>query len=247
MRIISKFKDYYDCGMSWGQDSSLVYLRNMQEIDHKILYLGPRSKKSPFVYGNNNPPLREYTIGFCGKIYGCLAMCHYISEHSYLRLDKEQFCYDIQDVDRFVETFYDEQQKEYYNSPLRKTRRFGTTFAVVGSRNLVSVRRSYCEEFFTYFKQIKENYLDVFIERKSPIFVIYPWESYNNKGKTVLNEQLSKFSFAKVFDPVIAYQELSMFMGGMASPEKNIPEVSDLDMIEAKGFDNWSFRKMPSN
>jgi hypothetical protein len=37
-----------------------------------------------------------------------------------------------------------------------------------------------------------------------------------------------------------------MFVGGMASPEKTIPNISDADLIEAKGFDGWSFRKMPS-
>jgi hypothetical protein len=37
-----------------------------------------------------------------------------------------------------------------------------------------------------------------------------------------------------------------MFLGGMASPEKPIPPVSDADMVICKGFDpKYSFRKAP--
>jgi len=31
----------------------------------------------------------------------------------------------------------------------------------------------------------------------------------------------------------------------MAMPDKPIPEVSDADMVIAKGFNKWSFRKEP--
>jgi hypothetical protein len=36
-----------------------------------------------------------------------------------------------------------------------------------------------------------------------------------------------------------------MFMCNLAVPQKPIPEVSDADMVVAKGFDKWSFRKEP--
>lgn len=42
-----------------------------------------------------------------------------------------------------------------------------------------------------------------------------------------------------------AYQELQMWMSNQAIPHKPIPKVSDKDMVTAKGFDKWSFRKEP--
>ena len=37
-----------------------------------------------------------------------------------------------------------------------------------------------------------------------------------------------------------------MFLGGMSSPEKPIPPVSDADMVICKGFDpKYSFRRAP--
>jgi len=31
MRIISKFRDYYDIGLSYGQDDDLIYIRKSEE------------------------------------------------------------------------------------------------------------------------------------------------------------------------------------------------------------------------
>ena len=46
-------------------------------------------------------------------------------------------------------------------------------------------------------------------------------------------------------DTFTAYQELQMYFGALAQPNKPIPNVSDKDMVSIKGFDKWSFRKRP--
>lgn len=53
MRIISKFVDYYDCVRRMGEDRSILYLRNKEEIE------------SPF----RGLPYGCHIVGFCGKIY----------------------------------------------------------------------------------------------------------------------------------------------------------------------------------
>jgi hypothetical protein len=59
------------------------------------------------------------------------------------------------------------------------------------------------------------------------------------------NDCLEPLKFVRVFDPYTAYQEIYMFVCNTAMPDKPIPKVSDADMVTAKGFDKWSFRKEP--
>lgn len=248
MRIISKFKDYYDCGMSWGQDSSLIYLRIPQEKEGEVYVASPELEH---FWDRSKAPSQEYVIGFCGKVYGCIAQLNRVKKEKFIfgRSEKvielvEHHCYNIEDVDRHVEKFYDDEQKEVYYSSGKRSK-FRNSYNYTVMRKDYTNRRLACEDFFSFFEEKRNSYFHHFVDNKAPIFVQYEKTKYE-KNRVVINEQLSKFNFAKLFDPVIAYQELSMFVGGMASPEKTIPNISDADLIEAKGFDGWSFRKMPS-
>ena len=53
--------------------------------------------------------------------------------------------------------------------------------------------------------------------------------------------------FYKVIDAFTAFQEISMFIGGVLGiGEKEIVEIEDKYKIGQHGFDKWSFRKEPS-
>jgi hypothetical protein len=60
-----------------------------------------------------------------------------------------------------------------------------------------------------------------------------------------INAWLAPVEFYRVMPVEQAYQELSMYLGGLASAEKPIPEIDDVTMAGAKGFDKHSFRKDP--
>jgi len=60
------------------------------------------------------------------------------------------------------------------------------------------------------------------------------------------NSRLKELDFAKIFNPIKAYQEITMFMNNLAVPIKPIPKISDVTMAEAKGFNKYSFRKDPT-
>ena len=61
-----------------------------------------------------------------------------------------------------------------------------------------------------------------------------------------MNAPLSDLDFAKVMPPYQAYQEIRMFLGNMAQPEKPIPQIDDETMVEIKGHGGkYSFRKPP--
>jgi len=46
MRIVSEFRDYYDCIQAMGQDRSLVYVKISKEVD--CSYRGVNSPVYPF-------------------------------------------------------------------------------------------------------------------------------------------------------------------------------------------------------
>lgn len=57
---------------------------------------------------------------------------------------------------------------------------------------------------------------------------------------------LKNINFPKILDPFTAYQELSMWVGGVLPKTGNeMVSISDEDKITKRGFDKWSFRKMP--
>lgn len=63
----------------------------------------------------------------------------------------------------------------------------------------------------------------------------------------VFNDKLEPLEFYRVIDPYTAFQEIDMYIGNiLVGVNDSVPAVSDKDMIEAKGFDNKSFRKDPS-
>ena len=70
---------------------------------------------------------------------------------------------------------------------------------------------------------------------------------HSREYKIVYNECLKELEFFRLMDTFTAYQELQMYFGAMAQPNRPVPQVSDKDMISIKGFDNWSFRKPPKS
>ena len=99
------------------------------------------------------------------------------------------------------------------------------------------------------------NALPIFRELKVPVFVYdgdfdrttfdkkrYGFNSF--KPMFFINPLLKNYEFYKVFDTFQAFQEISMFMGGvLGAGEKEITVVADKYKIAQHGFDKYSFRK----
>ena len=64
-----------------------------------------------------------------------------------------------------------------------------------------------------------------------------------------INPVLKDFNFMRVLDPVTAYNELRMFIGGvLTNPEKDVDQVSMEYRYRQKGFDEkYGFRKRPKS
>lgn len=259
MKIVSNFSDYYDCGLAWGRDEAVMYLRLKKELQPDTAQPGfPPFKACSRAcwrhgtwYDDQNTTYKK-VVGFCGKVYGALNFNKHGGNTGH---HIEAWCYSVDDVDRFVEQHYSDDEKErYYQPPLKGKTYWRREYR--DSKNAPQVeRRFFVNEFFEEMEKVRSKHLSYFAEQGVPIFVtvcekdkVYQLARSNNKipPRLILNDCLKDVNFQKVFDPVAAFQEVSMFVAGMAVPSKPMPEISDETMRDIKGFDKWSFKKEPS-
>jgi hypothetical protein len=235
MLIISKKKDYYDGVVgTMGIDKTLVYDREIIEVEEKNFpsifqrkgFSWKKSKDSVFLnIGNHTIKNEQYKnyqncsnfiIGFCGKLYIGWKLYHE-NRKVYPEILTTTITYDFDLIKTIVDN------KGWYGS---------------------------IEEHYNYIKNY--NALQLFRNFKAPIFIydsdynrISIGHYYRRDEKLFINPNLSDYQFYKIFDSFQAFQEISMFMGGvLGHGEKEIIEVADKYKIEQHGFDyKWSFRK----
>lgn len=245
MYIISKKKDYYDgVAGTIGIDKTIVYNRETLEFDEKNEFPECFSTKGkswietreyPFSslnyfdiekkYNKEHQKFGYFIIGFCGKLYVGWKLYKEIIEFGNAKL--------------ITTITYDKELINEIFVPVRK----------YWGGNILNDDINYIENY---------NAIDIFRKYKTPVFLFD--NDYNRKylninhysgkkEKFIVNPNLSTYEFYKVFDSYQAFQEISMFIGGvLGNNEKQIIEVSDKNKIEQHGFDyNWSFRKEKQN
>lgn len=238
MKVISKFHDYYDCVLAMGIDLNTLYIRKKEEVELDEFPF-PTFWCRSTTYPKWIVTFRETIVGFCGKIYPILEV---IAND---RWDDPVFCYSVEDVDAVVEANYRDNQIESYRWKKERKGRNHWRRWRHHNRWPHDQRRQNVEKFFNECEEKKTAYENLFIEHRCPIFVA----RYDGSTKSTItyNDQLKSLGFVRVFDPYTAFQEVHSYVSGLASPFKEIPEVSDKDLLEAKGFDlKWSFRKEPT-
>jgi hypothetical protein len=220
MRIISDFHDYYDCGQKLDLDKQSLYIRKEQTEEHSWIFPDIN------VWRNYDPIFELLVVGFCGKLYPIFKL-----HAPYPFMYNISYCYRMEQIDSFIQTYYKKEVIDQY-------------FASPEYKHAIRIRdRSDFEEFFKewdlHVGEYEKRYAKTFEEKRCPIFVI-------DKKAIHYNRQLKPLDFVKIFDPMKAYQEINMFMSNLAVPIKPIPNINDVTMAEAKGFNKYSFRKDPS-
>lgn len=259
MRIISEYHDYYDVVQAMGQDQAVVYLRRPVENFYKAYsdYPFPRLQAHgiwQYLRRLYAPTVDQYIVGFCGKIYPVLEL-NGNGWNWRGNVGGGSFCFNVDDVDRHIEaTCKPEAVEEYrWKKPQRLNRypRF--------RHYSPEARRELFVSFFAECSAKQNNFGQIFVDSKCPIFVatctpISKWEAERHQdfGKITLNGSslhpqrgLKELEFYRLFEPFTAFQELAMYFGNIAQPNRPIPTVSDKDLAEAKGFNKHSFRKDP--
>jgi hypothetical protein len=220
MRIVSrKYKDYYDHLQGIDRESEPVYIRESVEMECPKIYkfLTLRAE-----FGEMGIYKENYSIGFCGKVYPLTILSNRTGPTSW------QYCYNKESVDGFFKT---NNLNWYFTNAS-----YGTYIHGVINEKIV-------RKFFEDWKSKQESYQHIFETYKCPIFVVEHPIYRHKPVKLTLNAHLNRLEFFRVFDAYSAYQEIRMYLSNMAMPNRPIPSVSDKDLIEAKGFDKYSFRK----
>lgn len=249
MKIISKFRDYYDIGSSMGVDESITYVRNLQKVERPNSDLplargyfsnGRRLQLIETILDNRRPrwPKRAFEgtfhiLGFCGKLYPFFTC--------------------------MVNTPYASKRKTHYEASEEAARDYlySRTLRIHHDRETVEKA---LEDMKRGFPSVIEDDA-LFHELGVPSFII-PFQGSsldanlagehsikcdNLNDRIYLSPCLADFEFYKVVDSFTAYQEISMYISGVLGVNKVPPvQISDEDMRDAKGFDRMSFKKEPT-
>lgn len=238
MKIISKYKDYYDSTRAYDTDDSIIYVRETKYVHRDKLsaviskfrteraYINDRGESFPFI---DNLGVHRVLVGFCGKLYPAYEINHVHVGQSY---GHNMFAYSNADISKSI----DRMQEEIKRIERRPYAIGHGTGRIV--KRLLNRGPSYCT-FMDKFPQKIDD--DIFRELNAPVFVI-ALDSRCSDG--VLNPNLNKLEFFRVFDSFSCYQELSMYVGNILTQPDIAPQRVGSDEIIAKqkGFDEYSFR-----
>lgn len=259
MKIVAKEKDYYDSAQYAGVDETLVYVRTpykvniKDEFDNKFLKaainLGPRWGDNRWRYNADEMKCigEPFIIGFCGKIFPGVELQVEDGKDS---LGHKKF-----------KTIYAYSYKNLI-ALLEKHKLKAELAEVQDKTAFWGNNKKATMEFFNLKKQNKK-FEKFFVENKIPIFIIVENKKvkigmeatgvYNTKtpvlegGGLIANINLKDHHFFENIDAYTAYQEISMYLGGVIP--RDTPEmatISDENMLKKKGFITpQSFRSMP--
>ena len=258
MLIISKFHDYYDAVLKEGIDKTLVYKRDTSEhlfnanpyrledvkvspevkelisdVKHGIPHVSKRD------WRDDSFEAHPFIIGFCGKIYvGYLLQTEV---WNYMRTDYiKEIVWDTDGIIAFMGKHKLETSLDRF-SDMKKPSKTFRRFTSYGNKQYKKFHMSEMDEVFNMFQDNKV-LQDWFVQYHTPVFKLVP-ARYDYDVNLILNPVLKDCDFIRVVDPYTAFQEISMFLGGVlgvGTPE--IVEVSDKTKAYKHGMDSTSFR-----
>jgi hypothetical protein len=236
MKLISKFKDYYDNVLNTllREEDKLFYKREEELINDKFDYFDKLNKVYDFKRSEKfikNHKTKEtiniyaYNLVFCGNLYN-FTLFHIQSSFSetfkiaknfdeYKKLAEEH----IENFKFDTKYYWNENNNRFYHNTEKSVRNF--------------------------FDIKIENISAISNELKSYSFLYFTNNRINGKNIYLNNPKLEYLHFEKIKDPYTAAQEVSQYINGVLSCVCT-PEVkfTDKDILMAKGFDpKISFRK----
>ena len=232
MKIVGNIKDYYDgAATQFGYSDDVIFNRTSSQI------VGTEEieKISKRLLGLCKCSV---TIGFCGKIY------YGLENIGYGEGEKSRWLYPYfkKDVDTVLEIYNKEKERRG-----RKIWSFGKhleEFSV--SCGCIKL------EIWQTQRGIGSGWLDsiedhkIFEDLGCPIFSV-EYTKYGTNPTLTKNPILRHLDFERFIDPYTAVQEIEMYLGRLATNNTPpMPVGSDKVIAESKGFDNFSFRKLPT-
>lgn len=258
MRVISKFKDFYDSALQHGADQSRVFVRERQEFLTQQRY-GSQAPKLPAVYepfvslmGQDAPhtwsktnPRTSRTVQvlavvilFGGTLYPCARVRVYEKKFPSYRsepieedlADSERFIYGAPELHRILTAELGDGMDDKKTVPFWHRR--GRHQEAAGT----------VEQLWdAFFAQGNRRRADGLAQELHVAAAVY----CPVRALFELNPKLADYQLYRVLSPEQALQELEMFLGNLAMPERHTVEIEDKYRIPQHGFDARSFRKDP--
>lgn len=208
--------DFYDCGLSLGIDPSIILVRGKSKSIPVDVAGGSLRTVDIRLKSRFSDylSLETVSVAFCGKVYRGLLAKNGLQRHEGI--------WSLDGAKKWCGQFKD------------------TSLSVhTGWRE----EKMTLEKYFAPFPASKELW-DYMIANKVSIMVDI-WHSWHDEKVFEINPyMLKQIGFAKALDPYTAFQELSMWIGGVlggTSPE--IVRITDDQVLIANhGFDKHSFR-----
>lgn len=246
MRIISKQRDYYDAAQNMGTDDRLTFLRKQKDLekfelpkDLQDLYdnmpkytAAVASKKYNFRrYPRSRYSIERFLVGFCGEVYPIIQLATTPNLREYTA-----WAYNAIDVINFLSKYKLDNELETF----------------LTSKHSPQMWNGFdlSADYFNAHHNERKEHSELFSKFKAPCFVYGPVAGFcigPRKHSLIVNPILRDYEFYRRFDVYSAYQELSMYVGGVLSNTEFIPNnTSDIDMRNSKGFDARSFKKAPT-
>ena len=234
MRIISKFKDYYDGVSIHDATERLVYVRHTgifpsEATPNFIKHVAPSNPlDSKIAY-----------IAFCGKLY-VMYLCPFDNTWHIGYPELVQHVLSMTPPEFYGRNDCENAKKHF------QSEKFLTQNGTWSYNDRFSYRSN-----MKAWEHWIENYsnqtvdLSFHIEYKTPVFAYAPHYDISwAKNKFILNPRLADYNFYKHVDAYTAYQEIDMFLGNQMVDQFD-PSVgrTDNEIRDSKGFDNRSFRK----
>lgn len=235
MRIISKFKDYYDTAMchTFCDDSETIYVRKEEEIStlKKTIFPPPITTYFRYLSSFNQIPPIESTVTlivFCGKLYYCIQV--HQTANFYNNPNYSYYYYNItSDIEDRIIEFYNLTNKQ----------------KITASKYIKLVFKS-IKDHSNEIKLTESIINEISIAHKSPYFKFDLSKNIRNTNRYIFVNfnKLSDYAFYKVFNANLAYQEIEMYFNSILVNIENPPQITDNKVLTvAKGFDlKTSFR-----
>lgn len=251
MRIISREHDYYDGVQHSAIDTELVYLRERRVLDPEALphpgdvfslatYAREAARKNPIAgLYSRKIEIKPFVLLFCGAI-------HRGVELSYL-------------VRAAPET-ESERVSEHFYEPQAAAERLGTIadFRPLGRRRRsfhLNLGGRYLEEWLEALGSESSRTIRKGMIEAGLVAVAFDpavpapgpdAERGRRRPAAIVNPVLADYGFYRVFDAWQAFQEISLWLGGvLRAGEPETVAIDDSQLAAAKGFDRWSFRRPP--
>lgn len=233
MYIISKFHDFYDTAMGQGIDKSLVFKREKVESNLNYSTYSKRAsdiKPQPIpievVSGLMNVPHDMYDrgstriipmiLGFCGKFYPFYQFYDY---------PNKEYIWTVEEFEHQYSKYFPEKIERFYSKPEK-------------NEYYKKIRLYNIKDFYENFDGSK--LVNVFTDLNTPIFMIELFK----EPKFTNHPSLKEIKFFYVMDAYTAFQEISMYLGGVLGVgQPELVKINDKEMLKKKGFDNMSFKK----